>query len=369
MVRYLPALWQPRHRALFGRFSSILNSNHGALWALCWISSAFGSWWMAENSTEGGWENAEPEREKVRNRNEMQIKRDTIKECEHLKKKKIEVGRKGEEKEKGNSNGGKVCYKNVQPGRKLMLKSQQHGLIPLCSGEIPDLRQRPVLQEPAWEILMGAKEAPWILSVAEQETTRPSWGMNFIWWHQFPRNACKRGRISQNALVVGASMCVTVNALLLGKDTAGEAFWFSALLLLPQERPVRHKQHRMSLRESRKQEGMEGTERWGWRKEKRNKKLKRSYSISVHSEVWDRQKLKVHPWHWRKAMRAAKFPITPRRAEVVWGFTNLLGQCQDWAEPRATEGLWPSPCSPESWPGVQPPSPRDTEGSGASAAK
>lgn len=41
--------------------SSILNSNHGAL---CWISSVFGRWWMAENSTEGGWENAEPEQGK-----------------------------------------------------------------------------------------------------------------------------------------------------------------------------------------------------------------------------------------------------------------------------------------------------------------
>lgn len=48
-----------------------------------------------------------------------------------------------------------------------MLKSQQRGLAPLCSGEIPDLRHRPVLQEPACVILMGVKEAPRILPVAE----------------------------------------------------------------------------------------------------------------------------------------------------------------------------------------------------------
>lgn len=58
--------------------SSILNMGL----AHCWTSSVFGSWWMAENSTEGGWENAETERKKVRNRNEMQIKKDRIKECE-----------------------------------------------------------------------------------------------------------------------------------------------------------------------------------------------------------------------------------------------------------------------------------------------
>lgn len=51
---------------------------------------------MAENSTEGGWENAQTERKKVRNRNEMQIKKDTIKECEFKKKKK--VGRKAKGK-------------------------------------------------------------------------------------------------------------------------------------------------------------------------------------------------------------------------------------------------------------------------------
>lgn len=55
-------------------------------------------------------------------------------------------------------------------------------------------------------------------------------------------------------------MPVTVDALLSGEDMAGEAIWFSALLLPPQESPVRHKQHRVSLRESRKQEEMEGTD-------------------------------------------------------------------------------------------------------------
>lgn len=84
--------------------------------------------------------------------------------------------------------------------------------------------------------------------------------MNFIWWHQFPRNACKRGRISQNEVVAGASVCVTVNALLLGEDVGGGTIWFSLLLLLPQESAVGHKQYRVSLRESRKQEGTEGTD-------------------------------------------------------------------------------------------------------------
>lgn len=41
-----------------------------------------------------------------------------------------------------------------------------------------------------------------LLSVAEQEATSLSWGMNFIWWHQFPRSACKRGKISLNDIVV-----------------------------------------------------------------------------------------------------------------------------------------------------------------------
>lgn len=66
---------------------------------------------MAENSTEGGWENAETERKKVRNRNEMQIKKDTIKECEFKKKK--EKQKKWEEKQKGSLSVGKVWYENV----------------------------------------------------------------------------------------------------------------------------------------------------------------------------------------------------------------------------------------------------------------
>lgn len=50
--------------------------------------------WL-KTATEGGWENAEPEREKERNRNEMQIKRDTIKECQ-LKKERGGKKRKRE---------------------------------------------------------------------------------------------------------------------------------------------------------------------------------------------------------------------------------------------------------------------------------
>lgn len=49
-----------------------------------------------------------------------------------------------------------------------------------------------------------------------------------------------------------------MNALLLGEDVGGGAIWFSLLLLLPQESAVGHKQYRVSLRESRKQEGTEG---------------------------------------------------------------------------------------------------------------
>lgn len=41
---------------------------------------------------------------------------------------------------------------------------------PIVQWRNPRSEHRPVLQEPACEILMGAKEAPWILSVAEQET-------------------------------------------------------------------------------------------------------------------------------------------------------------------------------------------------------
>lgn len=71
--------------------------------------------------------------------------------------------------------------------------------------------------------------------------------------------------------MVGASAW---ECLVSGEDVAGEAIWFSPLLLLPQESPVGHQQYRGSLRESRKQEAVEGTDHQRWRREKQNKKPK-----------------------------------------------------------------------------------------------